>query len=78
MRQTSDVCTKIHSFSLGDKVDAMLEDWGADAIASIVAELDPSVGCVLVGSDPHLSYVKVMRACNYLSDEKCIFLVTTL
>lgn len=38
--------------------------------------LDPEVGAVLVGFDPHFSYMKLNRAMQYLQDPACLFLAT--
>jgi len=38
--------------------------------------LDPEVGAVLVGFDPHFSYMKLNRAMQYLQDPDCLFLAT--
>ncbi|RUS76893.1 hypothetical protein EGW08_015332, partial [Elysia chlorotica] len=45
-------------------------DWLADV------ELDPQVKCVLVGFDPHFSYMKMLRASSYLKKPSCLFLAT--
>ena len=34
------------------------------------------VKCVLVGYDPHISYMKLIRAASYLKNPECVFLVT--
>lgn len=40
------------------------------------SEIDPEVGCVLVGLDEHFSYKKMVKASTYLRDLNCIFLAT--
>ncbi|KAK3793802.1 hypothetical protein RRG08_061935 [Elysia crispata] len=39
-------------------------------------KLDPEVKCVLVGFDPDISYMKLIRAASYLKKPDCIYLAT--
>ncbi|VDK19515.1 unnamed protein product, partial [Anisakis simplex] len=49
-----------------------------DAFVYRVGFDDPltKVGAVVVGFEKHFSYVKLMRAANFLQDEECLFLGT--
>ncbi|KAM4624259.1 glycerol-3-phosphate phosphatase [Polymixia lowei] len=38
--------------------------------------LDPEVKAVVVGFDPHFSYMKLSRAMQYLTDPDCLFVAT--
>ncbi|GFO27980.1 phosphoglycolate phosphatase [Plakobranchus ocellatus] len=46
----------------------------ADWLSNI--KLDPEVKCVLVGFDPHISYMKLIRAASYLKKPDCVYLAT--
>jgi len=54
-----------------DPLDGYIEDW-------LKMSVDPEVNCVLVGFDPHISYMKIMKAASYLKNPDCIFLATNM
>ncbi|CAL1535743.1 unnamed protein product [Lymnaea stagnalis] len=39
-------------------------------------QLDPEVKCVVVGFDPHINYMKMMRAASYLTNPECLYVAT--
>ena len=54
----------------------MPEPFDADAVKSLFSSLDPDVGCVVVGYDAHITYVKMTKAASYLQREGSILLVS--
>lgn len=40
-------------------------------------QLDSDVGVVIVGSDEHISYPKILKAGTYLDNPTCLFLATS-
>ncbi len=69
---------KIHIFPLVNffQVDPLPEPWGNESIGQILSEMDPDVDCVLVAFDVNVSYVKIVRAANYLEREGSLFCAT--
>ncbi|XP_013061272.2 glycerol-3-phosphate phosphatase-like isoform X1 [Biomphalaria glabrata] len=49
---------------------ASYEEWFKNTV------LDSEVKCVVVGFDPHISYMKIMKAASYLRNPDCIFIGT--
>lgn len=61
-------------------IDTNLEAIQIDELFHIIThgiELDPEVGAVVVGFDLNFCYPKLLAACNYLRDPKCLFLATS-
>jgi len=54
-----------------DPVEGSVEDW-------LKLTVDKTVNCVLVGFDPDMSYMKIMKAATYLRNSDCLFLATNL
>ncbi|XP_005097998.1 glycerol-3-phosphate phosphatase isoform X1 [Aplysia californica] len=52
-----------------DPVEGVVEDW-------LKMSVNPEVKCVLVGFDPHISYMKIMKAATYLKNPNCLYLAT--
>ncbi|XP_059157934.1 glycerol-3-phosphate phosphatase-like isoform X2 [Physella acuta] len=52
-----------------DVLNGKLSDW-------LSMKLDPTVKCVVVGFDPHISYMKIMKAASYLTNPDCLYVAT--
>ncbi|XP_052242673.1 glycerol-3-phosphate phosphatase-like isoform X2 [Dreissena polymorpha] len=71
-----------------DELGIRYEGIGPDVVAASEASFDsvakyqtewkpnPEVRCVLVGFDPHISYVKMIKAATYASNKNNLFLAT--
>lgn len=56
--------------------DPVPSDWSLDVAQSVANNLDPDVGCVIVGFDLELSYLKLVKVASYLARPEMIFLGT--
>lgn len=62
---------------INQRHDPLPEGWNENSIRETLDNLDPAVNCVMVGFDPHFSYMKMLKACNYIQrSPDCQFVVS--
>ncbi|XP_059094563.1 uncharacterized protein LOC131889474 [Tigriopus californicus] len=62
---------------INQRDDPLPDGWNEDKIRETLDNLDPDVNCVMVGFDPNFSYMKMLKACNYIQrSPDCHFVVS--